>query len=274
MKIYIDILMLTNAVTAMVLVRCTARFTHERLTVRRELAAGCIGGAASLIAVVRGTGVVSALLIMFGKAAAAALMILAAFRPNSLRGLFRRIALYLICELGFGGACLAFVGITGRRVLCIRNYTVYFDITLPQLGVCCAAVYGVTVIAETVQRRRRETVGRYKAVFRLGGFSREFTAYSDTGNTLRDSFTGAPVMIFRSDELFDRFELDRPEKLLFNGFRPVPYETISGGGLISVTPHAEIAVYTECGMKKVECCAGVVPSNGKEYAIFAPEILE
>ena len=53
MKIYLDVLMLTNAVTAMVLVRCVARLTKERLRLRRELAAGGIGAAAALLAAAR-----------------------------------------------------------------------------------------------------------------------------------------------------------------------------------------------------------------------------
>jgi hypothetical protein len=99
------------------------------------------------------------------------------------------------------------VGLTGRRVLCIRNYVVYFDISLLQLAVCCAAVYLIAVTADTLRRRRSETIGRYRAVFRMGNFVKELPAFSDTGNLLRDSFTGAPVMIFRSDELYRRFDL-------------------------------------------------------------------
>ena len=275
MKIYIDILMLTNAVTAMILVRCTARLSRERLRLRRELMAGLVGAAASLLVLVRTEGVFPSVIVLAAKIAAAMLMTFIAFRPDSIRGLLRRTALYLICELGFGGACLALVGITGRKGLCIRSCTVYFDVTIPQLAVCCGAVYGIIALADRIQRHRRETVGRFRAVFRLGSFVREFTAYSDTGNTLRDSFTGAPVMIFRSDELYERFELDRPEKLFFNGFRPVPYETISGSGLISVTPHADITINADGTRRRAECCAGIVPSNGgREYAVFAPAVLD
>lgn len=275
MKIYLDVLMLTNAVTAMVLVRCVARLTRERLRLRRELAAGGIGAAAALLAAARSTGFFTALLITLGKGAAMLLITAAAFRPDSLRGLLRRAALYLIFELGFGGACLALVGLTGRRVLCIKNYIVYFDISLPQLGVCCAAVYMTAVLSETIQRRRSSPVGKYRIVFRMGNLIKEMPAYSDTGNLLRDSFTGAPVMVIRSDELYARYDLDRPERLYFYGFHPVPYDTISGTGLISVTSRAEISLKTESGPERIECCVGIVPSRGKrEYAIFDPSILE
>ncbi|MCR5123260.1 MAG: sigma-E processing peptidase SpoIIGA [Ruminococcus sp.] len=275
MKIYIDVLMLTNAIIAMVLVRCTARLTHERLRLRRELSAGAAGAVFSLLAALSSTGFFTALLITLGKGAAMLVITAAAFRPKSARALFRRAAVYLIFELGFGGACLMIVGLTGRRVLCIRNYVVYFDISLLQLAVCCAAVYLIAVTADTLRRRRSENIGRYRAVFRMGNFVKELPAFSDTGNLLRDSFTGAPVMIFRSDELYRRFDLDCPEHLYFYGFHPVPYDTINGCGLISVTSRADISIKTESGLEQVECCAGILPSAGrKDHAIFDPIILE
>ena len=274
MKIYLDVLMLTNAVIAMVLVRCTARLTHERLRLRNELAAGGVGAVSALLAAAHSTSFLTALLITLGKGAAMLMITAAAFHPESVRGLLRRAAVYLIFELGFGGACLALVGVTGKRVLCIRNYVVYFDISLIQLGVCCAAVYMTAVLAETIQRRHSSPVGRYRVVFRMGNYIKELPAYSDTGNLLRDSFTGAPVMIFRSDELYSRYDLDRPERLFFYGFHPVPYDTIAGGGLISVTSRADILLKTEEGLERIDCCAGIVPSNGKKgYAIFDPGIL-
>lgn len=275
MKIYIDVLMLTNGIIAMVLVRCVARVTGERLRLRRELEAGAVGALAALLAVMNSTGFFTALLITLGKCAAMLAITAAAFRPKTLRGALRRAALYLLFELGAGGACLALVVLTGRRILCIRNYVVYFDISLIQLTVCCFAVYVITAAAETVQRRRSSPVGRYRVVFRMGKYIKEMPAYSDTGNLLRDSFTGAPVMIFRSDELYSRYDLDRPERLLFYGFHPVPYDTIRGCGLISVTSRAEISIKTEQGLERVECCAGIVPSSGKKaYAIFDPGILD
>lgn len=274
MKIYIDVLMLTNAIIAMVLVRCTARLTHERLRLRREIEAGAAGALFSLLAALKSTDFFTALLITLGKGAAMLAITAVAFRPKSARSLLRRAALYLMFELVFGGACLMIVGLTGRRVLCIRNYVVYFDISLLQLAVCCGGVYLIAVTADTLRKRRSETIGRYRAVFRMGNFVKELPAFSDTGNLLRDSFTGAPVMIFRSDELYRRFDLDRPEHLYFYGFHPVPYDTINGCGLISVTSRANISIKTENGLEPVECCAGILPSAGKkDHAIFDPIIL-
>ena len=274
MKIYIDVLMITNGIIAMVLVRCAARITGERLRLRQELAAGAAGAVSALLAIVRHSGFFTALLITLGKCAAVMLITAAAFRPKGIRGALRRAALYVLFELGLGGCCLALVEATGRRVLCIRNYVVYFDISLLQLTVCCAAVYIITAAAETIQRRRSSAVGRYKVVFRMGKYIKELPAYSDTGNLLRDSFTGAPVMIFRSDELYSRYDLDRPERLLFYGFHPVPYDTINGCGLISVTSRAEISIKTERGLERIDCCAGIVPSSGRPaYAIFDPSVL-
>lgn len=275
MKIYLDILILTNAITTLVMIRCVSRLSHRSLRIRQEMAGAAVGGAAALIALPTSTDFISALGITLLKAAALSAVILAAFRPENVRVFVRLGSLYLMCELIFGGACMAFVGITRRQVLYIRNYVVYFDVTLVQLGVCCGAVYLIITLAETVKRRQMSAVVKYRAEFRLGGFRAEFPAFADTGNKLCDAFTGLPVMIFRSDELYNRYNLDRPEQLAMYGFRPVPYSTINGDGLICVTSRAEISVGDKGEFVRCLCCAGILPSNGKkDYAIFDPQMLE
>lgn len=274
MKIYLDILMITNAVITLTYLRCICRITHERLPLKRELISAAIGGAGSLLVAAHSDGFAGALIITGAKFIVILLITFQAFRPETLSAFVRRTALFLLCELMLGGACLAWVSLTHRQVILIKNYVVYFDVTLPQLGVCCAAVYLATILLETVKRRSDTTIKRYRAEYRLGAYSLDLPAIADTGNRLCDSFTGAPVVIFRSDELYSRLNLDRPEQLLFYGFHPVPFETINGEGLIYVTSRGAVTISSADTLKRVDCCTGVLPSGGKKgCAIFDPEIL-
>lgn len=274
MKIYLDILMITNAVITLIYLRCICRITHERLTLKRELTSAAIGGAGSLLVTAQSSGFGGALIITTAKLAVILLIVIQAYRPASLSVLVRRTALFLLFELLLGGACMAWVSLTHSPVILIKNYVVYFDVTLPQLGFCCAAVYLATMLLETVKRRSDTSVKRYRAEYRLGAYSLTLPAIADTGNRLCDSFTGAPVVIFRSDELYSRLNLDRPEQLLFYGFHPVPFETIGGEGLIYVTCRGSVTISDADCSRPVSCCTGVLPSGGKKgYAIFDPEIL-
>ena len=274
MKVYIDILMLTNAVITLSYLGCISAVTHEKLMPRHELTAAAMSAAGSLLLMIDCEGFWAAFAMTAGKLALVIMIVTEAFRPRSFFALAGRTAGYLLCDVVFGGCCMAWVCITHRRILFVRNFVPYFDVTLPQLGVCCALVYLSGMMLETLRRRSCARVKRYRAEYRLGAFSAEFTAIADTGNMLCDSFTGAPVVIFRSDELYTRFSLDRPEQLLFYGFRPVPFETIGGEGLIYVTSKGRVTISCTGMRRQVRCCTGILPSRGnKGYAVFNPEIL-
>ena len=274
MKFYIDVLMLTNAVITLTYLKCIALVTHEKLLPRHEVTAAVISAFGSLIMLPEGSSFPASLALTAGKLALVTVIVTEAFRPRSAAALIGRTAAYLVCDLLFGGLCMAQVSLTHRRLLFVKNYIPYFDVTLPQLGVCCAGVYLAGVMVETLKRRSLARVQRYRAEYRLGAYSAEFTAIADTGNKLCDSFTGAPVVIFRSDELYTRFALDRPEQLLFYGFRPIPFETVSGHGLIYVTSRGSVTISCPGMRKQVRCCTGILPGGGKNgYAIFDPNIL-
>jgi stage II sporulation protein GA (sporulation sigma-E factor processing peptidase) len=99
-------------------------------------------------------------------------------------------------------------------------------------------------------------------------------AAADTGNRLCDSFTGAPVIILCSDELYKRYNLDRYEQLDFYGFHPVPYSTINGSGLIYVTSKGSVRITAKSLCKDIDCSVGIIPENGSGCrAIFNPCIL-
>ena len=274
MKIYVDVLMLTNAVITLTYIKCIALITHEKLLPKNEIIAAVISAFGSLIMTVECGSFWSSLIMTVGKFALVGAIVTEAFRPRSAAALIGRTAAYIVCDLIFGGMCMALVSLTHRRLLFVKNYTAYFDVTLPQLGVCCAGVYLAGMMLETLKRRNFARVQRYRAEYRLGAYSAEFAAIADTGNKLCDSFTGAPVVIFRSDELYTRFALDRPEQLLFYGFRPVPFETVTGEGLIYVTSRGTVTISCTGMRKQVRCCTGILPGGGKSgYAVFDPNIL-
>ncbi|MCD8096221.1 MAG: sigma-E processing peptidase SpoIIGA [Ruminococcus sp.] len=275
MKIYIDVLVITNAVITLIYIWCISKITHDDLPLKREIAAAAIGGIGSLLAAAQSNSFFTALLITLCKPAIVALIILTAFHPKKLLSFFKRILLYLMCELLMGGACYALVSVTKSPILCIKNYTVYFDISLLDIAICCGCVYLIITLFEAIQRRHAAYQKRYHARYKLGGFELSVPAIADTGNRLCDSFTGAPIVIFRSDKLYSQYNLSQPEQLAFYGFHPVPFETINGMGLIYVTSKGSITISSKDESKTAACCLGVMErGGGSEYAIFNPSILD
>lgn len=274
MKIYIDVLVITNFVITLIYIRCIETLCRERIRLRRETAGAAIGGLGSLLAIPQSSGFEGALALTLAKAGVIAAITVAAFGRRELSSLLRRAALYLLCEVVMGGVCFALITVTRRQILMVRNYVVYFDVSLWQLGISCAAMYMIFTVAGAVKIKYGAAAVGCRVGYSLGGYSRDFPAVADTGNRLTDSFTGEPVVIFRSDELYRRYSLDRPELMSDYGFRLLPYETIGGEGVIFVTSRGDVTVTQNGQTRSAAACAGIIPGGGKEYAIFNPEILE
>ena len=99
-------------------------------------------------------------------------------------------------------------------------------------------------------------------------------AVSDTGNLLTDNFSGEPVVIFKSRRLYEYFGLDSEQSYAVNGFHLIPFETVSGRGLIPVTLRGEVTIHSSDGTSKaVRCAVGILDSTGGERAIFDPKLL-
>ncbi len=274
MKIYLDVLMITNAVITLIYINCICRVMHEKISSARETAAAAVGGAGSLIAVLDSSSFLGALGITAAKLALMLMIIFIAFRPRGMAGYIKRFFVFLLCELIFGGACFAFVNFSHRKVLLIKNYTVYFDISLPALALCSCAVYAVISFYERIQRRRADSRTNYRATYSLGRFAITLPAIADSGNRLCDSFTGEPVVIFRSDELYSHYDLDRPEQLAFYGFHPTPYSALQEDGIVYVTSKGTVEISGGGCAKQVSCSVGIIPSGKKtQCAVFDPKLL-
>lgn len=273
-KIYLDVLIITNTIVTLIYLQCISRVVRQKIDTAREIIACSVGGVGSLIAVVQTKSFSGALIVTIVKLAVISAIIIIAYLPQTAGAYFKRLFLYGMTELIFGGCCFMLVNFTHSEILYIRNYTVYFDISLPEIAVCCAFVYIIIVIYETVQRRRADSVKKYRATYTLGKYEITMPAIADTGNKLCDSFTGAPVIIFRSNELYEHYNLDRTEQMEFYGFRPAPYSTIGGDGIIFITSKGDVKISSEKFSKKVDCCIGVLPSGEKgQCAVFNPCVL-
>jgi stage II sporulation protein GA (sporulation sigma-E factor processing peptidase) len=273
MKIYLDVLVITNSVVTLIYLWCICRITHDKITPKREIAACAVGGAASLLVMAQSESFVGAFFITAAKFAAVGIIIFAAFSPKSLSEFVKFYFLYGALELIFGGLCFMYINLAQSRIIYIKNYTVYFDVSLLEIGACCACFYLITAVWEHIRLKNSGAQRKFRASFAEGKYEITLPAIADTGNMLCDSFTGAPVVIFCSDELYERYELSRPEQTALYGFRPIPYSTISGDGLIYITSKGSVTISCRDFTKSVNCCVGVVPSSGGTHAIFNPEIL-
>ena len=274
MKIYLDILLISNAVITLIFVKLLTLIVHIRISGKRYALCMLIGGAASLLMLIRPENFGEGLLMTLAKLISVGLTVRAGFGKQSAGRLFTYTAVYVAVNIAFGGICMVIWEMTGSNAVRISNYAVYFDVPLWLLIVCVSATYLLITLYERLTFFSKAKERKFKARFALGDISVTLPAVSDTGNRLTDSFSGEPVVIFSSSRLFDSLGLGDESSYSFTGFHLIPYSTVSSTSLMPVTLRGRVTIISEDGaVKELNCASGIIKSSGSERAIFDPRLL-
>ena len=275
MKIYIDVLFITNAAVTLMFLLGLNKITHSPLK-RLRAAASCIfSGISSLLVIAEPENFLQSFIITAVKILSVFITIAIAFKWNGFLHLIKFFLLYLAMNLVFAGCCFMLWEITGSRIIYIKNYTVYFDISLISIAVSTIAAYIIISVYDLITTRSFRKNIIYKAKYSVGDYEVVIPAVSDSGNILCDSFTGIPVIVFYCDELYEHFNLDYDNYFTVNGFRLIPYSTVNGRSLMPVTSKGKVEIISGNNFtKEVKCYVGIVKSdNNRSSAIFNPSLL-
>ena len=275
MRIYLDVLMITNGIITLIFINCLCKITHKKVSNLRMLLGCFIGGIASLLMIFEADNFFKSLIVTILKLLAVIVIVKITFNLKSIKKAIKYIFLYSFLDFLFSGICLGLWQLTNSNLIFMKNYTVYFNISILQMIVAVVLIYIIISIYEWVIRRKFNSAEHYKAVYSIGNFEIELKAVCDSGNNLCDSFTGNPVVIFCCNELFDHFNLDNENMYLQNGFRLAPYSTISGNNVIPITSKGNVKIIdSKENIMNVKCCVGIKRSdNEKSRAIFNPCLL-
>jgi len=179
-----------------------------------------------------------------GKALFGLAMVLAAAGGSPWKRFWRYGLVFLGASFALGGCVLALGYVTGRSLL--QNGVPSLPINLPTLllgaGICYLLL---TLIFRRAARHGGTARDVISVQIRWGGRTVELPALCDTGNTLSDPLTGAPVMVIDYERarqvlpeeaalLMDKNLLQKPERFLsllyelgLSGrFRLIPYHAV------------------------------------------------
>ncbi|MBQ6675691.1 MAG: sigma-E processing peptidase SpoIIGA [Ruminococcus sp.] len=275
MKIYIDVLIVTNILLNMIFIECTARLTHTKLSKKRTAAASLIGGISSLLVVLSAENMAEGVLLTALKLASIYMIILVSFGARDMRASIKYFFIYIVVNAVFIGVCILFWRFGSGRVVYFNTLTVYLDISLIKLMTGATVTYIALALYEYMQRKSFDINKSFHILIRMENLEYYLPAIADTGNSLTDAFTGKPVIIIISDELYYHFELDREEIALKTGFHCIPYSTINGDSIINVTDNARVTIIDSAmKQKSIDCAVGILSCNkNKPRAIFNPSII-
>lgn len=219
--IYVDVLFLINFFMTVLILLVTSAFSQQRIKTWRLLIGGLIGGVYALVILVdRLPFVLSA----GGKVVSAAAIVLAVFSWQGIKQYLKNVLVFFISSMVLLGIIIALWFIFEPPGVVIRNESVYFDVSTGVLLFSGIAAYGIACLAVRIYQHAVSKKQLYVLSVRCGEKSAQLTALSDTGNKLREPFSGKPVIIAEKSRVF----------LLSRGrpLRIVPFDTIGGRGLM------------------------------------------
>lgn len=276
MYIYADILIITNFYVDFLLIKSASLITHTPLRKGRALAASAVGSLFSLaIFLPRTLGLAAAAI----KLLSAFIIVYTAFGFEGRAAFFRRTVVFYLCAFVYGGVGTGISYITGGRFLISRHGVIYADFSFPALVITSIASY----ICLEVYRRFSDRGGGtgYTVTVLEKGRTVSFPAAADTGNFLRDSFTGKYVIVCPKgflEELYgeipDVCSFEADGSFSVKRWRFIPYSTVSTRGLIAIIyPESVCIKNDETGeLCRADAYLGAAEENAG-LAVFNPEIL-
>lgn len=254
--IYADVLVATNVLVDYLLLRASAAVMSVRVKPWRLLAASVIGGAYSLVIFVQLPVAAAAAL----KIAAVAAMVAAAFGVGTPRGFFRSTAVFLLANLVFAGLMLALWYKLLPNSMLYKNGAVYFDVDVLTLVISAAVCYAALTLLSFLARRRTQRGNVFSVELVCNGKKARGRALFDTGNSLRESFSGRPAVIaeagfvknIQPPGFRDLMNASTEKPLDFKGFRMIPFATLNRSGALPSFRADEIRVFAEGKWSTVE----------------------
>lgn len=267
LDIYIDVLIVINCYICWLALSLTATLTHTYLAPKLKTIGSLIGGTSSLLILMTSNNTLQTVLVYAAKLVSFFIIVLIAFYKQSVKKYMTIGAIFLVLNLIIGGAAYLVSSLLGNRVIYLVNGTVYFDVSFLQLIITTAAVYFSISLVIRIYDRICDKSHSYKVEITLRDSSYLLSAVADTGNNVTDIFSGKPVIICTGVELYT----DGSEYLPI----PVPYNTISGEGIIYAIKPESIYITDEANSRQRvnALVAGVRSESSSQRAIFNPKIL-
>lgn len=271
--VYADVLIILNIYVNFLLLKATSAFTHIPLKSSRCILASVYGSLFSLTILLPALNTAVNILI---KLLSAVSVVFVAFGFFSLKRFALNSVAFFIINLNAGGFVYAVYVWLEADFIHFNNSFFYIDFSLVILVVTVSVFYLVVCVFRFFSEKADLSTGLFRIIIRYKENIISLDALADTGNSLRDFFSGLPVIVC-GQNCFKDITGKEPSadfNALPQGFRLIPCNTVNESCLIPVFRPDEILIVNEKNhfRKRVDALIGF----GKEYsgAVFNPAILK
>lgn len=244
--IYADILVAVNFIVNYLLLRAVSTFFSVNHSTLRFLVSSLSGGIFSLIIFIENIPLILNLII---KLAFLSLMVFVAFNTRKLKDFVRYSAAFFICNFSFAGMMLGIKLLFSSEEILMKNGVIYFDVNFITLIISAIICYFIISLISRLISNRAVNKLIYEVELFYENKSVNAKALLDTGNTLKELFSGKPVIVAEKSTAF-KIIPDKCDISKLKNFRLIPFSTISSSGALPAFLLEKVKVI-DCG-KKVE----------------------
>ena len=241
--VYVDILVLVNAIIAYFLLKCTAFFASRVQKTWRLCAAAFVAGLSALTLLLPPLGFLPA----FGiKAACAVLVVLVAFEPGGWRCFGKSIFWYISLNTVLGGIVTAAV-FYGVGTVAYQNFSLYIHLSPILLIACILGMYAAVQLCSLLfgKPKPQQTVA---FTLQIQQHKVQGMALLDTGMNLKDALSGKQAMMVSFPATQQKLPMAIVEALL--------HYFAQGALQCDCIPLRLIAVKTATGMRALPAFCG------------------
>lgn len=242
--IYIDVLITLNIIIGWLLILAASKILRVPPTPFRLLFASFLSGVYSLLILAPEMMFTLSLLI---KLILSVSIVAVAFKPTTLKALVRYIAAFFLVNFTFAGIMMAIYMLFKPSGMTYNNGAVYFNFSFLTLLACAGISYLLVSLFGLYLKRKSTDGDLYDVKIETDGKSVSAKGLLDSGNSLFDSFSGAPVIISDPDFIkplipkglhkFFEGEYDTDLLELFPDWkrrvRLLPCVSVNGSGLLA-----------------------------------------
>lgn len=231
--IYADILFIINLYITYALLLLTAFITKTSFKRVQFLISSALSGLYSMIIL---TPHISEIIISISRIPAMVIILLIAFKCKDKRHLFKLSVCFFAVNIGFAGIMFLMWYFFSPQNMYFNNGIVYFDISAIKLVIMTAVCYFLLKLISKILSFKvpSDTVMDLKVT--VGEEEFNLRSFLDTGNNLKDPFSGYPVIIANCEKLKGIIpENVTDESIIKDGtvrIRFIVCSTVSGEGIL------------------------------------------
>lgn len=270
--IYIDNLIIVNATIDIYILIITGILSHVRIIKWRLLLGGLVAGLLSLMIFLPEMNDAISITL---KALAMAGIVLISFPIHCKSSFFITYSYYLLVNLLFGGSVFLISNLFNSKLIYYNNNSLYFDISTPFIIAITTLTYILLKITVKLTVKPTNTNDLYDVSIVFGEKKEGFKALLDTGNSLKEYFSGSPVIIINqniAEKLVGCIDEIPEEK-----YRLIPYSDVSGDGVLKSFRYDSLFIAMNNKTLKVDKCYAAIRegqlTSGSYEAIINPDLI-